>query len=89
MNVSEEAKSGESGLFKVLYICFTDFLWITVCVMYSVKRKIKIKHYQPLSNGLFCFINSFPEAPLKISFTCSGFAAEKSLIENITPGFSQ
>lgn len=53
LNVSEEVRSRESGLFKVLYICFTDFLWITVCVMYSVKRKIKIKLYQPLSNGLF------------------------------------
>lgn len=51
--VSEEARSRESGLFKVLYICFTDFLWIAICVMYSIKRKIKIKLYQPFSNGLF------------------------------------
>lgn len=35
---------------------------------------------------LLCFMNSFPETPPKMSFACSGFAAEKSLIENIKPG---
>lgn len=59
--VTEEAKSRESGLFKVLYICFTDFIWIAVCVMYSVKRKIKIKLYQPLSNGLFALLHELPQ----------------------------
>lgn len=34
--------------------------------MYSVKRKIKIKLYQPLSNGLFALLHElFPRNPTK------------------------
>lgn len=78
--VSEEAKSKERGLFKVLYICFTDFVWIAVCVMYSVKRKIKIKLYQPFSNGLFAlFLHElFPRKPTKNAIYMLCFCCTRS-----------